>query len=162
MVATVRLAAPRIAVALPARRAAVADPDRDGTVGPREAARYYEARFALLDRDRDGRVTRTELLGPAAADSRHARGKALVPLDHSAAGSFSPGPLLGTGDWQRAWPAAGADGQRTTLFDLLDADRNGALGEQEFTNAGAEDFAASDADGDGQVTTREFYAGKRL
>jgi hypothetical protein len=36
------------------------------------------------------------------------------------------------------------------------------LGKQEFTKAGAEDFAASDADGDGKVAIREFYGGKRL
>ena len=167
MVATSLLAPTQITVALPARRAAVADPNLDGIVSRMEAARYYEARFALFDRDRDGRVSRPELLGPAAARSWHARGKTrAVPFGHDAvhtdrAGTFAPSSLLGTND-RGAWPAAGADARRAAIFDLLDADRDGALSRQEFIDTGAGDFGTSDADGDSQVTTREFYAGKRL
>jgi len=167
--ATGALVPPRIAVALPARRAAIPDPDLDGIVTRAEAARYYEARFALIDRDRDGRLSGREFLRPAAVRSRQARGSSRVaPLDYDAAGTDSAGALtakelLGSNNWRGASPiAAGADGQRQAIFDALDADRDGALSRQEFTAAGAEDFAASDADGNRRVTTREFYAGKRL
>jgi len=159
------LAAHKLAVALPARRAAIADPDRDGIVSRAEAARYYEARFALLDRDRDGRLSTREFLRPAATHSRHARDSGRVapldddPLDPDVDGALTAEEVLGANDRRGPWPT---DGQPTTIFDALDADRDGALSRQEFMAAGAEDFAASDADGDGEVTTRAFYAGKRL
>ena len=161
------LVGPRIAVELPVRRAAIADPDLDGLVSRAEAARYYQARFALIDRNRDGRVSREEFLRPAAAHSRQARGKAPARTGHDAVdtdaiGALTANQLLGTGDWRGAWLDAGVDRQPAAIFDLLDVDRDGALSRQEFTHAGAEDFAASDADRDGQITIREFYAGKRL
>ena len=164
--ATGALTPPRITVALPSRRVAIADPDLDGIVSRAEAALYYEARFALIDRDRDGRLSGREFLQPAAVRSRQARGSSrAAPLHHDAANG--DGALTAkefrANDWRGAWPAvAGVDGQRQAIFDALDADRDGALSRQEFGDAGAEDFAASDADGDGQVTTQEFFAGKRL
>jgi Ca2+-binding EF-hand superfamily protein len=157
----------RVVVALPVRRAAIADPDLDGVVSRMEAARYYQSRFALIDRNRDGRVSREEFLRPAAAHARQVRGNAPARTGHDAAGTDGIGALtanqlLGTGDRRGAWLDAGVDRQPTAIFDLLDVGRDGTLSRQEFTDAGAEDFAASDADRDGQITIREFYAGKRL
>jgi Ca2+-binding EF-hand superfamily protein len=159
---------PAIAVALPPRRAAVADRDRDGTVTSAEAARYYEARFALIDRDRDGRLSGPELERSAAPPSaRRLGGNWATPLDFEAVdrdgnGTITPEEFLQADGWPGVWPVdAGARG-RQAILDAVDRDRDGALSKEEFTEAGAADFAASDADGDGRVTIREFYGGKRL
>lgn len=167
--ATGAVASPRIAVALPPRRAAVADPDIDGVVSHAEAARYYEARFALVDRDRDGRLSGREFLRSPGIPSLPALGGTwAAPLGFDAVdgdgnGAITPEEFLMANRWRSTWSTgAAAARQRQAIFDRLDADRDAALSKQEFTNAGAEDFAASDADGDGQVTVREFYAGQRL
>jgi EF hand len=156
-----------IAVALPPRRVAVADRDRDGIVTLAEAARYYDARFALIDRDRDGRLSGPEFERSAAPPSgRTLGGNWAMPLEFEAVdedgnGTITPEEFLRAGGWPGIWaPGAGANG-RQAIFDLVDSDRDGALSKEEFGDAGAADFAASDADGDGKVTIWEFYGGKR-
>jgi Ca2+-binding EF-hand superfamily protein len=157
-----------IAVALPPRRVAVADRDRDGIVTPAEAARYYDARFALIDRDRDGRLSRPELERSAAPPpSRSSGGSWAMPLDFETIdrddnGAIAPKEFRRADGSPGVWSVdAGAYG-RQGIFEVVDRDRDGALGKEEFTDAGAADFAASDADGDGRVTIREFYGGKHL
>jgi Ca2+-binding EF-hand superfamily protein len=161
------LVAPR-AVALPARRAALADLDLDGVVSRAEAARYYEARFSLIDRDRDGRLSGREFLRSAVIDSvPMLKDTWATPLAFDADGdgnrALAPERFLRANGWRRGWSnGAGADEHRQPTFDLLDADRDAVLSRREFTDGGAEQFAASDADGDGKVTIREFYGGRRL
>ena len=41
-------------------------------------------------------------------------------------------------------------------------DRDGVLSEQEFADAGRQDFGSADGNGDGKVTIWEFYAATRL
>jgi Ca2+-binding EF-hand superfamily protein len=43
-------------------------------------------------------------------------------------------------------------------FDAMDADRDGAVSEQEHANAVAAMFKSMDADGDGRVTAAEMHA----
>jgi Ca2+-binding EF-hand superfamily protein len=167
--ATGALVAPRAAVALPARRAALADPDLDGVVSRAEAARYYEARFSLIDRDRDGRLSGREFLRSAVIDSvpmlkdSWATPLGFEAVDVDGNGARAPEELLRANGWLRTWSnGAGADEHRQATFDLLDADHDAALSKREFTDGGAEHFAARDADGDGKVTIPEFYGGKRL
>jgi hypothetical protein len=158
---------PAIAVALPPRRAAVADRDLDGIVTTAEAARYYDARFALIDRDRDGRLSGPEFERSAVPPSAPALGNWAMPLDFDTVdrdgnGTITPEEFLGADGWPGVWRvAAGAHG-RHAIFDAVDRDRDGALTKEEFTDAAAADFAASDADRDGRVTIWEFYGGKRL
>jgi hypothetical protein len=58
--------------------------------------------------------------------------------------------------------SGGVDGRRRAVFDLVDADRDGLLSQQEFLDAGRRDFLGSDANLDGTVSIREFYAATRL
>jgi EF hand len=165
--ATGALVAPRAAVALPARRAALADPDLDGVVSHAEAARYYEALFSLIDRDRDGRVSGHEFLRSAVIDFVHTlRRTWATPFAFDAGegnGALAPEEFLKSNGWRRGWSnRAGAAEHRQATFNLLDADRDAVLSRWEFIDGGTEQFAASDADRDGKVTIREFYGGKRL
>jgi hypothetical protein len=157
------------AVVLPPRRAALADPDLDGVVSGAEAARYYEARFSLIDRDRDGRLSGREFLRSTVIDSMSmlkdpwATPLAFDVVGGDGNGGLAPESFPRANGWRRGWSnGAGADEHRQATFDLLDGDRDAVLSRREFTDGGAEQFATSDADGDGRVTIREFYGGKRL
>ena len=68
----------------------------------------------------------------------------------------------GTGTDGRGNFCGGSDAGRQAIFDRVDADRDGVLSQPEFADAGRQDFACADRDGDGTVTLWEFYAATRL
>ncbi|HSA81002.1 MAG TPA: hypothetical protein VLE23_09270 [Geminicoccaceae bacterium] len=157
-------------VALGVRRVAIADPDRDGVVGPTEAEKYYETRFALMDRDRDGRLSEPEFLRAGATRFLQAvdilsdpQPLSFEAVDLDGSGALTPEGFLRADVARRSW-AIGVDGDATrrSLFAAADVDGNGALSRRELTEAGSRLFAGSDANHDGRVTIREFYSGRRF
>ena len=164
------LVLPKRAIVAATRRTAVADPNLDGVVSSREAARYYEARFRLLDEDRSGSIDGSEFLRAAAVRSLHAldgfsrpRPLAFESVDVDGNGMITPEEFLRADLLRRILAAAGGiDARRQATFEAVDTNHDGALSLQEFTQAGAQDFINGDVDGDGTVTIWEFYGATRL
>jgi Ca2+-binding EF-hand superfamily protein len=164
------LVLPKAAVGAAVRRTAVADPDLDGVVSSREAAKYYATRFRLLDENRDDSLDEPEFLRAAAVRSLYAldgfaepRPLAFESVDVDGNGALTPEEFLRANVLRRNLAAAGGmDARRQAIFEMADTDRDGALSQQEFMDAGIRDFSGSDADTDGKVSVWEFYAGTRL
>jgi hypothetical protein len=160
----------KAAIAAALRRTAVADPDLDGVVTTLEAARYYATRFELLDEDRDHAIHGPEFLRAAAVRSLYAldgfaqsRPLAFESLDVDGNGVLTPEEFLRAELLRRHLAATGgSDSRRQATFAMADADRDGVLSEQEFADAGRQDFGSADGNGDGTVTIWEFYAATRL
>jgi Ca2+-binding EF-hand superfamily protein len=164
------LVLPKSAITAAMRRTAVADPDLDGVVSSREAAKYYQTRFGLLDEDRDGSIDGPEFLRAAAVRSLHAldgfskpRPLAFESVDVDGNGMLTPEEFLRADVLRRNLAAAGGiDARRQAIFERVDRDHDGALSLQEFIEAGRQDFENSDVDGNGKVTIWEFYGATRL
>jgi hypothetical protein len=161
------LVLPKAAVALAVRRITVADPDLDGAVTRLEAAKYYETRFRVLDENRDGSVEAAEFLRAGAVLSLHAldafstpRPLAFESVDVDGNNVITPEEFLRAEVARRT--AGGRDARRQAILDVVDANRDGVLSEQEFMAAGSREFGGSDRDGDGTVTIWEFYGAARL
>ena len=152
------------------RRTAVADPDLDGVVHSREAAKYYRTRFELLDEDGDDSIDLPEFLRAAAVRSLHAvdgfskpRPLAFESVDVDGDSVITPEEFLRAEVVRRTMAVAGGiNVGRQAIFERVDSSHDGALSRQEFMAAGRQDFRNSDADGDGKVTIWEFYAATRL
>jgi hypothetical protein len=157
----------KTAIAAAVRRTAVADPDLDGVVTSREAARYYDTRFRLLDESGDGTIDEVEFLRAAAVRSLYTldglatpRPLAFESVDVDGNGVVTPEEFLRAEMVRRI--AGGIEARRQAIFEAVDTDRDGVLSQHEFMAAGIQDFEGSDADGDGNVTIWEFYAATRL
>jgi len=161
------LVLPQAAIATAVRGTAVADPDLDGVVTSREAARYYETRFRLLDENHDGSIDGSEFLRAAAVRSLHAldgfskpRPLAFESVDVDGNSVITPEEFLRAEVVRRT--VGGMDARRQAIFEVVDSNRDGVLSQPEFMDAGSRDFGGSDDDGDGKVTIWEFYGATRL
>ena len=78
-------------------------------------------------------------------------------------GVLTPEEFLRAEVLRRSLAATGVtDARRQAIFAMVDGDRDSVLIEQEFTDAGRQDFGSADGNGDGKVTIWEFYAATRL
>ncbi|MFI6843080.1 EF-hand domain-containing protein [Kitasatospora sp. NPDC050467] len=140
--------------------------------------------FAMLDVDGDGVISRPEYLarpGRAASALGRDEGDPLVAAARAAhervyASMDADGDGRVTFEEYAAWAGAGAFDEVCrqalgSLFDLADADADGALGRAEFTrlraalgnpaDSAAKAFDALNADGDGRVGRDEYLASIR-
>lgn len=149
----------------------IADQNRDGVVGAREAARYYQARFGVMDLDDDQVLSWSEFV-----ESRLpvVRAVASGPPAWKRSGRFESLDLDGDGVLdreefalalllaRRSKDATPRHQRRSEAFDMFDLDGDGALSVREFVAAGERHFAHSDADDDGRVTIWEFLSRLRF
>ena len=142
-----------------------ADPDLDGVVTTLEPPGLRRSGSNMLDEDRDRAIHGPEFLRAAAVRSPYAldgfaqsRPLAFESLDVDGNGMLTPEEILRAEVLRRSLAATGVTDAAAAgdLRPWSTAIATFVLSEQEFTDAGRQDFGSADGNGDGKVTIWEF------
>jgi len=159
-----------------------ADQNHDGKVSQQELQTTISAKFATLDTNRDGQLSEDELAAMRAngPGKRHGKGKMLAKIDTNGDGAIgrdeAPPRMLerfdeidADGDgkltdselaaaWKKRGPRQGPGGKHEANRARLDADGDGVVSAEEFSQRALGWFERADANGDGTVELAELQA----
>lgn len=126
------------------------DANKDGAVTAEEMVVYRHKRFTEIDANGDGKITKEEFM----AYSPKARATSAKSTDTKSTDTKA------TDTKATDAKATKAAERKAKYFERLDANKDGAIGGDEWDAVAQKQFAALDADKDGKVTKDEMAAAR--